>query len=102
MGFFCWPEMRRGDLLVYRFRRRGPSCNIRLHRGGLFRSGRTGTVRFAVAVLHARRHRSTRKDQTMPDLFLYDTSLRDGAQMEGISYSADEKVAITRRLDELG
>ena len=38
----------------------------------------------------------------MPDLFLYDTSLRDGAQMEGISYSVEEKLAITRRLDELG
>ena len=33
---------------------------------------------------------------------LYDTSLRDGAQMEGISYSVEEKLEITRRLDELG
>ena len=33
---------------------------------------------------------------------LYDTSLRDGAQMEGISYSAEEKLEITRRLDDLG
>ncbi|MBI2887186.1 MAG: citramalate synthase [Chloroflexi bacterium] len=33
---------------------------------------------------------------------LYDTTLRDGAQMEGISYSVEEKLEITRRLDELG
>lgn len=35
-------------------------------------------------------------------VFLYDTSLRDGAQMEGISYSVEEKIEIARRLDELG
>ncbi|MCX6021538.1 MAG: citramalate synthase [Chloroflexi bacterium] len=35
-------------------------------------------------------------------VYLYDTSLRDGAQMEGISYTAEEKVAIARRLDDLG
>lgn len=33
---------------------------------------------------------------------LYDTTLRDGAQTEGISYSAQDKVRIARRLDELG
>jgi len=33
---------------------------------------------------------------------LYDTTLRDGAQFEGISFSVDDKLAITRRLDELG
>jgi 2-isopropylmalate synthase len=33
---------------------------------------------------------------------LYDTTLRDGAQMEGISLSAEDKVRIARRLDELG
>ncbi len=36
------------------------------------------------------------------DVVLYDTTLRDGAQMEGISYSVEEKLEITRRLDELG
>ncbi|WP_144394874.1 citramalate synthase [Pleionea sediminis] len=35
-------------------------------------------------------------------LLLYDTTLRDGAQMQSIQFSADDKVAIARRLDEFG
>jgi 2-isopropylmalate synthase len=33
---------------------------------------------------------------------VFDTTLRDGAQTEGISYSADDKLRIARKLDELG
>ena len=33
---------------------------------------------------------------------LYDTTLRDGSQMEGISFSVEDKIRITRKLDELG
>src|SRR5439155_9941030 len=33
---------------------------------------------------------------------LYDTTLRDGAQMEGISLSVEEKLRVARKLDELG
>jgi 2-isopropylmalate synthase len=33
---------------------------------------------------------------------LYDTTLRDGAQQEGISFSVDDKLKIARRLDQLG
>src|SRR3990172_678985 len=33
---------------------------------------------------------------------LYDTTLRDGAQMEGISLSVEDKLKITRKLDEVG
>jgi 2-isopropylmalate synthase len=33
---------------------------------------------------------------------LYDTTLRDGAQMEGISLSVEDKIKITLKLDELG
>lgn len=33
---------------------------------------------------------------------LYDTTLRDGAQYEGISLSVEDKVAIAKRLDQLG
>lgn len=33
---------------------------------------------------------------------LYDTTLRDGAQSEGISFSVNDKLRITEKLDELG
>ncbi|MEW6750304.1 MAG: citramalate synthase [Candidatus Latescibacterota bacterium] len=33
---------------------------------------------------------------------VYDSTLRDGAQAEGITYSLDDKLLIARRLDELG
>jgi 2-isopropylmalate synthase len=36
------------------------------------------------------------------DLLLYDTTLRDGAQTEGISFSPDDKVKIAHKLDDLG
>ncbi|MBI3324137.1 MAG: citramalate synthase [Candidatus Omnitrophica bacterium] len=38
----------------------------------------------------------------MPAVDLYDTTLRDGAQTEGISYSVQDKLRITERLDALG
>jgi 2-isopropylmalate synthase len=33
---------------------------------------------------------------------LYDTTLRDGAQAEGVTYSVPDKLAVARLLDELG
>ncbi|WP_083189748.1 citramalate synthase [Orenia metallireducens] len=33
---------------------------------------------------------------------IYDTTLRDGSQREGISYSTEDKLNITKKLDELG
>jgi len=36
------------------------------------------------------------------DFHLYDTTLRDGAQREGISYSVADKLAVARLLDSLG
>ncbi len=38
----------------------------------------------------------------MASVKLYDTTLRDGAQREGISFSVADKINIARRLDELG
>ncbi len=39
----------------------------------------------------------------MSDLIqVYDSTLRDGAQAEGISFSSDDKLMIARRLDDLG
>ena len=35
-------------------------------------------------------------------LSLYDTTLRDGAQTEGISFSAEDKLRIAERLDAYG
>jgi len=33
---------------------------------------------------------------------IYDTTLRDGSQGEGVAFSVEDKIRITRRLDELG
>jgi 2-isopropylmalate synthase len=38
----------------------------------------------------------------MRSVSLYDTTLRDGAQAEGISFSLDDKIRIAQRLDKLG
>lgn len=38
----------------------------------------------------------------MSNISLYDTTLRDGTQGEGISLSADDKIKIAHRLDEFG
>ncbi|MFP4635895.1 MAG: citramalate synthase [Nitriliruptoraceae bacterium] len=37
-----------------------------------------------------------------PGLDLYDTTLRDGTQREGVSLSVDDKLKVARRMDELG
>jgi 2-isopropylmalate synthase len=38
----------------------------------------------------------------MSKIFIYDTTLRDGTQGEGVSLSVEDKVKITKRLDEFG
>ena len=40
----------------------------------------------------------------MPDdsFHVYDTTLRDGAQQEGLTLTVADKLAIARRLDEFG
>ncbi len=38
----------------------------------------------------------------MPQIQIYDTTLRDGAQGEGVNFSLEDKVLIAHRLDELG
>src|SRR5689334_9807199 len=42
------------------------------------------------------------QDQTMTRIHIYDTTLRDGSQGEGVNFSLQDKLNITRRLDELG
>jgi len=39
---------------------------------------------------------------TAVDIQIYDTTLRDGAQGEGISFSLYDKLQIAKRLDEIG
>lgn len=38
----------------------------------------------------------------MKQVFLYDTTLRDGTQGEGVSLSVDDKLKIAKKLDDLG
>src|SRR5262249_61728096 len=38
----------------------------------------------------------------MPRIEIYDTTLRDGSQGEGVYFSLEDKLAITAKLDELG
>ena len=38
----------------------------------------------------------------MSDLHVYDTTLRDGAQQEGLNLSVTDKLTIARHIDELG
>ena len=38
----------------------------------------------------------------MDEIYLYDTTLRDGTQREGISLSVDDKLKIAQRLDDFG
>ena len=38
----------------------------------------------------------------MKRIEIYDTTLRDGAQTEGIGFSVEDKLRITEKLDELG
>jgi 2-isopropylmalate synthase len=47
--------------------------------------------------------RTSPADTPLDDSFhVYDTTLRDGAQREGITYSATDKLAVARLLDEVG
>jgi 2-isopropylmalate synthase len=39
---------------------------------------------------------------SLPRLWIYDTTLRDGTQREGLSVSIEDKLRIARRLDRLG
>lgn len=38
----------------------------------------------------------------MPHITIYDTTLRDGSQTEGVSFSVNDKVHIAEKLDDLG
>jgi len=42
------------------------------------------------------------KSEIMRNIEIYDTTLRDGAQSEDVSFSLEDKLRITERLDDLG
>src|SRR5213082_848451 len=50
------------------------------------------------------RRRQGKRDASMSRerLYLFDTTLRDGAQTNGVDFTLTDKVAIIRMLDELG
>jgi 2-isopropylmalate synthase len=47
-------------------------------------------------------HLEASASSAVPAVEIYDTTLRDGAQAEDVSFSADDKVLVARKLDELG
>ena len=49
-----------------------------------------------------RKVRSGQEGASLSWLEVYDTTLRDGAQAEDVSFSADDKVSVAKKLDELG
>ncbi|MEN3028680.1 MAG: hypothetical protein ABDH29_05605 [Aquificaceae bacterium] len=38
----------------------------------------------------------------MEKVFIYDTTLRDGSQAEGVNFSLEDKLRIIQKLDEFG
>jgi len=38
----------------------------------------------------------------MERVTIYDTTLRDGCQAEGVAFSVEDKLRVARRLDEIG
>jgi len=55
-----------------------------------------------VSTSHEKGTPMTDQAQPLSGFQVYDTTLRDGAQREGISYSVADKLAVARLLDELG
>src|SRR5215469_8791969 len=47
-------------------------------------------------------HAVKRPDAPRQRIEIYDTTLRDGSQGEGITFSVEDKIRIARRLDEFG
>ena len=56
----------------------------------------------AVKALHKALNWSKSKGFICHKIIIYDTTLRDGSQTEGVSYTVNDKVKITHKLDELG
>ena len=42
------------------------------------------------------------ESRLMPRIQIYDTTLRDGSQGEGVNFSLQDKLMITQKLDDVG
>src|SRR3954462_11439571 len=56
----------------------------------------------ACAAVRKRMEANKSNDANKRHIDIYDTTLRDGAQAEGISFSVADKLKISARLDEFG
>ena len=60
-------------------------------------------VRFPVAILvGSQADRRQQRTTAVRTIEIYDTTLRDGSQGEGVNFSLEDKLAITQRLDAAG
>ena len=41
-------------------------------------------------------------DEDQPDVLIYDTTLRDGTQAEGVSFTVSAKMRVAEKLDQFG
>jgi 2-isopropylmalate synthase len=57
---------------------------------------------FALGLFLAYKSRSANSGVMKPEIELYDTTLRDGSQGEGINFSVADKLRIAERLDDFG
>lgn len=56
----------------------------------------------AATAQHKRAAATTAPGKTSRRIEIYDTTLRDGTQGEGVNYTVHDKLAVARRLDEFG
>jgi 2-isopropylmalate synthase len=59
-------------------------------------------VRGQETSVSSRTSQANRADQTGERVEIYDTTLRDGSQGEGVNFSLEDKIRIARKLDEFG
>ena len=78
---------------------RGPSCAARITRRGRLARRLVGA---RLPQSASARHDPLERTTAVNTIQLYDATLRDGMQGEGMSLSAEEKLRVAHRLDELG